>query len=271
MASLVVPLFLTPPARAIGRARRGATGMAGRAVLAWSSYRQGRASSARGPPLTSSGVLADRGPNEHWKARPILSHVLSAEDASNGEADGEAQSYRQALEDSEVRGALVGCRASSGHFFQRRAPLSITSTPRPRDIFSFIEDMRSGLALALLCASAASSEVPAGRGLTRPSLAPSARSSVYASKPTLQAAKAVAAPTITPSFYWALLPNFLYFVSLSFSAWSPRPTPLHMLCPLIVCPIGSRAHRRHQHRVPHRTDHRDVKTLSALHCIGWPG
>ena len=58
MASLVVPLFLTPPARAIGRARRGATGMAGRAVLAWSSYRQGRASSARGPPLTSSGVLA---------------------------------------------------------------------------------------------------------------------------------------------------------------------------------------------------------------------
>ena len=71
MASLVVPLFLTPPARAIGRARRGATGMAGRAVLAWSNYRQGRASSARGPPLTSSGGLADRGPNEHWKARPM--------------------------------------------------------------------------------------------------------------------------------------------------------------------------------------------------------
>ena len=94
--------------------------------------------------------------------------------------------------------------------------------------------MRRSIALALLCgASAASSEVPAG-GLTRPSLAPSARSSVYASKPTLQAAKAVAAPTITPSFYWALLPNFLYFVSLSFSAWSRRAAPLHMLCPLIV-------------------------------------
>jgi hypothetical protein len=37
MASLAVPLFLTPTARAIGRARRGATGMAGRAVLAWSA------------------------------------------------------------------------------------------------------------------------------------------------------------------------------------------------------------------------------------------
>jgi len=59
MASRSVPLFLTPPARAIGRARRGATGMAGRAVLAWSSYRQCRASSARGPALTSgvSGFL----------------------------------------------------------------------------------------------------------------------------------------------------------------------------------------------------------------------
>ena len=98
---------------------------------------------------------------------------------------------------------------------------------------SFI--MRRAIAIALLCgASAASSEVPAGRGLNRPSLAPSARSSVYASKPTLQAAKAVAAPTITPSFYWALLPNFLYFVSLSFSAWSRRAAPLHILCPLIV-------------------------------------
>ena len=44
-----------------GTARRnwhGQGGMAGRTVLAWSSYRQGRASSARGPPLTSSGVLA---------------------------------------------------------------------------------------------------------------------------------------------------------------------------------------------------------------------
>lgn len=99
---------------------------------------------------------------------------------------------------------------------------------------SLTGNMRRGYALVLLCASAASSEVPAGRGLTRPSLAPSVRSSVYASKPTLQAAKAVAAPTITPSFYWALLPNFLYFVSLSFSAWSRRAAPLHMLCPLIV-------------------------------------
>jgi len=38
MASFAVPLFLTPPAQAIGRARRGATGMAGRVVLAWSGY-----------------------------------------------------------------------------------------------------------------------------------------------------------------------------------------------------------------------------------------
>jgi hypothetical protein len=38
MASHAVPLFLTPPAQAIGRARRGATGMAGRAVLTWSGY-----------------------------------------------------------------------------------------------------------------------------------------------------------------------------------------------------------------------------------------
>jgi hypothetical protein len=36
MASFAVPLFLTPPAQAIGRARRGATGMAGRVVLVWS-------------------------------------------------------------------------------------------------------------------------------------------------------------------------------------------------------------------------------------------
>ena len=42
MAFRSVPLFLTPPARAIGSARRGATGMAGRAVLAWSSNRQCR-------------------------------------------------------------------------------------------------------------------------------------------------------------------------------------------------------------------------------------
>lgn len=118
----------------------------------------------------------------------------------------------------------------------RRSAIGILKSdhrlPNPRDRRfhpSFI--MRRGIALALLCgASAASSEL----GLTRPSLAPSARSSVYASKPTLQAAKAVAAPTITPSFYWALLPNFLYFVSLSFSAWSRRAAPLHMLCPLIV-------------------------------------
>ena len=52
------PSLPDPSARAFGRARRGATGMVGRAVLAWSSYRQGRASSARGPPLMSSGVLA---------------------------------------------------------------------------------------------------------------------------------------------------------------------------------------------------------------------
>jgi hypothetical protein len=75
MASHAVPLFLTPPARSVGQTNwRRPTGKAGRAVLTWSGYPQCRASSARGPPLTSLGVLAfwtrhgRQGDNGGWRS-----------------------------------------------------------------------------------------------------------------------------------------------------------------------------------------------------------
>jgi hypothetical protein len=166
----------------------------------------------RRDPAQRSGEREDRHRCDQWCERPILFAL------------GRRRLDLLLVSEDERAALETLCYWHS----QKRSPLS---QPSRSEISPFIYIMRRGIALALLCgASAASSEL----GLTRPSLAPSARSSVYASKPTLQAAKAVAAPTITPSFYWALLPNFLYFVSLSFSAWSRRAAPLHMLCPLIV-------------------------------------
>ena len=78
----------------------------------------------------------------------------------------------------------------------------------------------------LVCAVAAASESPSRRAVARPTIARPTPRTHTPHQPRLQASAAQRPPEYTaPSFYWGLLPNFLYFVSLSFSA----PIPYHAL------------------------------------------
>ena len=91
-----------------------------------------------------------------------------------------------------------------------------------------VRDMRRAALLAVVCCCAASAAEHTARVPTLPQLKRRARPPSTASaddvvaSPTLLSAPAAdtvaAAPAATPSMYWAVLHNWLYFLSLGFNA-----------------------------------------------------